>query len=115
MPIFEYTCNACRLKRFSALVGVSASATPPHCPRCKSADLTKLVSRFARLRSDDEAVDALVDAADNTDMEDPQALRRLARDMASEMGESGDIDDFDRLMDEGAGDAPDGGGEDYGV
>jgi putative FmdB family regulatory protein len=114
MPVFEYTCNACKLKRFSALVGVVSTATPPQCPRCKSQDITKLVSRFARLRSEDESVDALVDAAEGTDMNDPKALRRLAREMTSELGDDGDsLDDFDRFMEEGAGDAPES-GSDYG-
>ena len=34
MPIFEYTCNACHGRKFSALVGVVADAKPPTCPKC---------------------------------------------------------------------------------
>ncbi len=33
MPIFEFSCNTCS-RKFSALVGVVASAQPPQCPKC---------------------------------------------------------------------------------
>lgn len=101
MPIFEYDCLACR-KRFSALVGVVADATPPVCPRCGGADLKKRVSRFARVRSEDDAIDAIADAADNMDMDDPRAMRRLMKDMASEMSEDLDPDEFEQAMEEEA-------------
>ncbi|MDX1933336.1 MAG: zinc ribbon domain-containing protein [Capsulimonadales bacterium] len=91
MPIFEYRCNNCtREKRFSALVGVVADARPPVCPACGSENVTKLISRFARLRSDDDAIDALADAAESADPDDPRAMRRLVREMAAEMGDDGD-------------------------
>jgi putative regulatory protein, FmdB family len=115
MPIYEYTCNACA-RRFSALVGVVAGATPPKCPKCGGADLTKLVSRFARLRSEDESIDALADAADNMDMDDPRAVRRLMKDMASEMGDDMDADEFEAIMDEAMDDEASGGdagGDDF--
>lgn len=101
MPIFEFTCNACDTgRKFSALVGVVASATPPVCPKCGSADLKKCVSRFARVRSEDEAMDALADKADSMDMDDPKAMRRMMKEMASEMGEDMDDGEFEQMMDE---------------
>jgi putative FmdB family regulatory protein len=109
MPIFEYTCNVCRGRKFSALVGVVADAKPPTCPKCKGTDLTKLVSRFARLRSEDESLDELADAADMADPDDPKAMRRLMKEMAAEMGDDMDADEFEALMEE-ADDAESGGG-----
>lgn len=101
MPIFEYTCNVCASgRKFSVLVGVVANAAPPACPHCGNTDVRKLVSRFSRKRSDDETVDALAESADQTDLDDPKAMRRLMRDMASEMGDDMDTDEFEAAMEE---------------
>ena len=101
MPIFEFKCNVCENPRkFSALVGVVADATPPTCPKCGSANVAKAVSRFARLRSDDEAIDNLAERAEGMDESDPRAMRGLIRDMASEMGDDVDADEFEALMED---------------
>ena len=106
MPIFEYTCNQCR-RTFSALVGVVANARPPACPKCGSDDLKKLVSRFARVRSEDEAMDALADAADSADLDDPRTLRRFMKEMGKGMDDEMGGEDVDEMieqaMDEEAG------------
>ena len=115
MPIFEYACNACN-KRFSALVGVLADAKPPACPRCSGVELTKQVSRFARVRSEDDALESLADEAEYGDIEnDPKAMRKWVRDMGNAMDENLD-EDFEQAMEEemagkgggGGGDADDG-------
>ena len=99
MPVFEFTCNTCNNNRkFSVLVGVVANTAPPVCPRCGGTDLKKAVSRFARVRSEDEALDALADRADTADMDDPATMRRFMKEMASEMGE--DADEFEQMMEE---------------
>ena len=101
MPIFEYACDACRLPKFSALVGVSMYATSPVCPRCGSERLTKLVSRFRRLRSEDDALDDLTDMADSINPDDPKQIRRLVKEMAGSMGDgAGDDGDFEAMMEE---------------
>ena len=99
MPIFEFQCNACS-RKFSALVGVVADAQPPACPKCGRRDLKKLVSRFARVRSEDEAMDALADRADSADLEDPREMRRLMKEMAGEMGEDMEWEEFEQMMEE---------------
>jgi putative FmdB family regulatory protein len=110
MPIFEFRCRDCA-RTFSTLVGVVADAPPPACPKCGRSDtLTKLVSRFARLRSEDDALDALADQADAVDENDPQAMRRLMKDMAGEMGDDLDGDEFESLMDEAMDEEAGGGG-----
>ncbi len=99
MPIFEFTCNTCNNQRkFSVLVGVVANAAAPVCPRCGGTDLKKAVSRFARVRSEDDALGSLADRADETDMDDPATMRRFMTEMASEMVE--DADDFEQMMEE---------------
>lgn len=101
MPIYEYTCNACRTgRKFSVLVGVVANAPAPTCPRCGGTDIARAVSRFARLRSEDETIDSLAEQADNLDMTDPRAVRRMAREMAGEMGEDIDSSEFEQMVEE---------------
>lgn len=99
MPIFEYTCNACR-RRFSALVGVVANPKPVACPRCGGEDLTKRVSRFARVRSEDDALESLCDESKYGDIEnDPAAMKRWMKDMSAAMDE--DLgDDFEQALEE---------------
>lgn len=100
MPIFEFICNTCATsRRFSALVGVVADSAPPRCPKCGGTDLTKAVSRFARLRSGDDTLDSLAEQADTLDENDPKAMRRLLYEMAGEMGEDGDTGDVEEMMD----------------
>ena len=43
MPIYEYACNDCSSTFEELVVG----AEVPQCPKCESADLSKLVSGFA--------------------------------------------------------------------
>jgi putative FmdB family regulatory protein len=95
MPLFDYRCVDCK-KRFSLLVA------EPHaqvCPACGSANIGKLVSRFARLRSEDDIIDALADPSKMGDLEDPKQLQSWMKRMGKEMGE--DLgDDFEGMMDE---------------
>jgi putative FmdB family regulatory protein len=109
MPIYEFRCNVCENPRkFSALVGVVADAAPPSCPKCGSTNVAKAVSRFARLRSDDEAIDGLAERAEGIDESDPRAMRGLIRDMASEMGDDVDADEFEALMEDSMNEEGDG-------
>ena len=55
MPIYEYRCSACG-KRSSALLA-SYSSPDPACPHCGKAELKRLVSTFATVRSDDDGGD----------------------------------------------------------
>jgi len=101
MPIYEFQCTQCR-RNFRKLIGVVANTTPLQCPRCNSTELTRQISRFARVRSDDESMDALASEMEAMgDGDDPKAMRRLMREMGREMGEDLD-DDFEQMMDEEA-------------
>ncbi|MHB8575124.1 MAG: FmdB family zinc ribbon protein [Dehalococcoidia bacterium] len=52
MPIYEFHCEACD-QTVEVFTRTVASATASTCPRCGSADLRRLVSRFAVHRSGD--------------------------------------------------------------
>ena len=64
MPIYEYRCGACR--RRSSLFFQTFSAAEraePRCEHCGSADVSRLVSRVALLKSEESRMDDLADDA----------------------------------------------------
>ena len=113
MPIYEYRCTACRRKVTVLTMRVS-EAVDPVCEHCGSRDLTRLLSRFAMVRSEDARLDDLTsDAAlGDVDESDPKSMARWMKKMGSELGE--DLgDDLEAMTDEMAGhdDGADGGDE----
>ena len=99
MPIYEYICGQCQ-RKFRKLVGVVAQPTPLECPRCQSTRLNRQISRFARVRNEDDALDSLADEMETVgDTEDPRALRRLMKQMGSELGEDME-EDFEQMMEQ---------------
>ena len=126
MPIYEYECQGCQ-RRVSLLIRTLSAAEAPRCPRCGSAALSRLMSRFATVKSEDARLDSLSDPSSFGDLDenDPQSVARFVKKMGHEMGE--DLgEDLDAAMDEamgeggGAGDDdgalmdPGGGGDDGG-
>ena len=115
MPIYEYRCTACRRK--VTVITLRASETvDPKCDQCGSPKLTRLMSRFAMLRSDDSRLDGLADPSslDGLDEKDPKSMARWMRKMGKELGE--DVgDDFGEMVDEleagGGDDAAEDGGD----
>lgn len=98
MPIYEYCCAGCG-KIFSFLVGVVAGSGEPVCPRCGGTELRKLISRVARVRSKDQALEELADLDKIGDLEDPRALRQWAKKMGKALGEEAG-EDFGEELDE---------------
>ena len=88
MPIYEYECRGCS-RRVSLLVRSMASREAPRCPRCGSADLSRLMSRFATPKSEDARLEAAADPSQYGDIDenDPQAVARFVKRMGDEMGE----------------------------
>ena len=78
MPIYEYECGDCR-RRVSLLILRPSTAPPPTCPRCGGSSLTRLMSRFARVKSEDERLDALGDPGNFGDFDenDPASVCRF--------------------------------------
>src|SRR5689334_12059975 len=99
VPIYEYDCQGCR-RRVSLLIRTLRGGEAPRCPRCGSSELSRLMSRFATVKSEDARLDA---------MSDPGSVAQFVKKMGSEMGEDlgPDLDEaMDEAMAEGDGDAP---------
>lgn len=115
MPIYEYRCTDCGRKTQVLTLSVKSSLDPK-CRHCGGANLVKLVSRVAFLRSEESRLERLADPSSlgGLDEEDPKSVARWMKKMGQEMGE--DVgEDFDaeveRAMEESEGSGGGGGGE----
>ncbi|MDQ3248026.1 MAG: zinc ribbon domain-containing protein [Chloroflexota bacterium] len=90
MPIYEYFCFDCR-KRVTVFFRTMSAASneAARCPHCESAQLRRLVSRVAVLKSEDSRMENMADPAlmSGLESEDPRALAGFMRRMSNEMGE----------------------------
>jgi putative FmdB family regulatory protein len=125
MPIYEYRCTDCQ-RKVSVLTLRVSERVDPVCDRCGSRKLTRLMSRFALVRSEDSRLDDLSDPSSlsGLDENDPKSMARWMRKMGKELGEDAG-QDFDEMVDEieaggdGAGDdegsdsGSSGGGDDF--
>ena len=99
MPIYEYVCRQCegRLSVWWRPVA-QMERSKPLCPRCQSADLQRLVSKTAFVRSGEGRLDSLGDAdLEGLGDEDPRALGRLMRQLGDETGEDMG-EEFDEIV-----------------
>src|SRR5262245_23081728 len=100
MPIHEYDCRDCR-RVVSVLVLRPSTAEGPRCPRCGGGALTRVMSRFATIKSEEARLESLADSSSFGDIDenDPASVARFMKKMGREMGD--DLgDDFDQAMDE---------------
>jgi putative FmdB family regulatory protein len=100
VPIYEYECGGCR-RPVSLLVLTPSKAEAPRCPRCGSVELTRLMSRFATVKSEDARLESLSDPSSFGDLDenDPSSVARFTKRMGEEMGE--DLgEDVDAAMEE---------------
>ena len=90
MPIYEYRCQNCQ-RRVSIWWRTfsEAETSTPHCPRCESEELTRLVSRVRVVRSEESRLDDLADPDNLGDLDenDPRSIARWMRKMSDEVGE----------------------------
>src|SRR5919199_1142301 len=94
MPIYEYRCGNCR-RRVSVFFRSFSSVGDAVCPRCGSAELTRLVSRVAVHRSSGggdgedfgDGDDEFGGMLDGLDENDPRAMAHALRRMSEESGE----------------------------
>ena|SRR5262249_9315483 len=100
MPIYEYRCTACR-KKVTVLTLRVSEAVDPVCEHCGSRALTRLMSRFALVRSEESRLDDLGDPSSLGDLDenDPKSVARWMRKMGKELGEDAG-EDFDEMVDE---------------
>ena len=87
MPIYEFRCEDCQ-KKFSALIGMTAEPDDTRCPRCGSVKAWRLVSRFARLRTEDDRVEDLADEIEiSGEPDSPSKMREKMKDMGKALDE----------------------------
>jgi putative FmdB family regulatory protein len=100
MPIYEYQCTNCH-GRFQRLVSGFSDPSDLQCPRCKSADVRKAISRFAFVASEESRLEALADPSSlaGLDEDDPASVARWAKKMGKQLGEDMD-EDWDQMVDE---------------
>jgi putative FmdB family regulatory protein len=111
MPIYEYECRDCR-RVVSLLVLRPSVAASPACPRCGGTALTRLMSRFATVKSEEARLEALADPSSLGDLDenDPASVARFMKKMGREMGdELGD--DFEEAVDEAMSESADDAGD----
>jgi putative FmdB family regulatory protein len=100
VPIYEYRCEKCG-KVSSFLVRSVSSPFQPSCKKCQSPEMTRLISRVARVRSEESRLEALADPSklSGIDENDPAGMARWMKRMGKELGE--DVgEDFDSMVDE---------------
>src|SRR5439155_917269 len=80
MPIYEYRCTACR-KKVTVLTLRASEVVEPVCEHCGSRALTRLMSRFALVRSEESRLDGLGDPSSLGDLDenDPKSVARSVR------------------------------------
>jgi hypothetical protein len=87
---------------------MTAEADDEKCPHCSSLQTTKLVSRFARFRNEDDRIDELADRLESMGEPDsPAEMRSMMREMGKAMDD--DVsDDMEELFEaDMAGEIPD--------
>jgi putative FmdB family regulatory protein len=113
VPIYEYRCGDCR-KKVTVLTLRASEAVEPVCEHCGGRNLSRLMSRFAMVRSDESRLDDLADPSSlgGVDENDPKSMARWMKRMGREMGDELGGDELDEMVDNiEAG----GAGEDEGV
>lgn len=93
MPVFEFRCAACG-KKYQTLVGMTAEPDVLACPNCGAQRGTKLVSRFARYRTEDDRIDEVADRLEA--MGEPESAGGM-RDLVRDMGKAMDDDMADEM------------------
>ena len=114
MPIYEYRCGGCKRKVTVLTLRVS-EAVDPVCEHCGGHDLTRLMSRFALMKSEDARLDDLTDDSSlgGLDESDPKSMARWMRKMGKELGEDSG-EDFDEMVEEMEAGGGEGGDDDGG-
>lgn len=87
MPIYEYRCNDCG-KEFSLLILNSRESAMVECKACGSADISRLMSRFAFHQTEASRIDSLNTSTskDESFYKDNRNIGLWAKKRAKEMG-----------------------------
>ena len=86
MPIYEYRCNSCR-KKIALLILNRSEQTI--CSHCGSADLRRLISRFAAPKSEEARLESMADPGKWGDIDEnnPASMARFMKKMGKEFGD----------------------------
>jgi putative FmdB family regulatory protein len=90
LPAYDFRCKACHHSfTLTYTTFDEIDRATPHCPSCGSDDLSRLIRRVAILTSEEARLERLSDPSHlaGLDENDPRAMGRLMREMASELGE----------------------------
>ena len=115
MPIYEYRCGSCR-RKVTVLTLRASETVQPECDRCGSRDLSRLMSRFALVRSEESRLDSLADDSSlgGLDENDPKSMARWMKRVGSELGDELGGGELDEMVDSMESGAADGGDDDAG-
>lgn len=96
MPIYEYICKKCGRKNSFLIYPWEDEVLK--CKFCGSQKLQRIISRFARLRSDEERIERTVeDAMHSVDINNPESIknwmRKTLKEYSDELGGDIDIDE----------------------
>ena len=88
MPIYEYRCQDCG-KKLSFLMLNRDKPFTPQCNRCGSKNLTRLFSRFASPKSEEDRMESLADPSkwSGLDENDPKSMVKFMKKMGKEFGD----------------------------
>ena len=120
MPIYEYRCEDCGRK--SSVLVFNYRPSEPVCEHCGGKHLTRLMSRFGLVLSEETRLERLADPSRLGDLDenDPKSMTRWMKRMGKELGEEAG-EDFDQMVEEAAEEAartaeePGGEGSDSGL
>jgi len=103
MPTYEYICENCGVK--NSFLVFSWEDEVLKCKKCGGEKLKRIISRFARLRSEEEKMESTVDEAmRSVDINNPDSIKRWMRktlkEYSSELDSDIDIDEAVESMSE---------------
>jgi len=81
MPVYEYRCNDCH-RKISLYVRNLSDTPQPVCTKCNSQNLTRLFSTFARIKTDKDVYEDILNDNDLTKgmmANDPRAMLEWSR------------------------------------
>ena len=90
MPTYEYKCQNC-LNRTNVRMSYKEYdlAKKPHCPKCNTYSLQRIISPVRVTRSNKSRVESIStpEAFNSLDQNDPKSVGKLMRSMGNEMNE----------------------------
>jgi len=88
MPTYEYRCEQCRRRNAYTVRGFNPPESPV-CNYCGGANLKRIFSRVAVLRSEESRLESLSDPSSfgGFDENDPKSMARMMRKMSGELGD----------------------------